>query len=49
MMYRIAWRYKANTNVHYGKWKETDKNLKSWIEMLNEDYPDMHHWIEEKQ
>lgn len=46
--HRIAWKSKVTGYSGHGEWHPVDDIVdgKRWADMLNEAFPDIHHWIE---
>ena len=45
-MYRIAYQVLSTGVSGHGDFCLTKEDAETWIERLNNDYPDINHWIE---
>lgn len=50
MMFRIAWKSKITGATGHGNWFPKDQLtiLNAWIEKMEEEYPELDHWVEIK-
>lgn len=52
--YRIAWYYKKDNKIpkpgeiNYGYWQDSKDLVQAWVDALNKDHPDIHHYMQVK-
>ena len=45
--WRVAWRMKETGVTGHGKGSEDKETIEAWVKSMNEEHPDMEHWLEE--